>query len=817
MNVSSKPSHRWLAVLVSLLLALTPVLAYADAGEDAIGDVETEASESLDGTTSEATPAVESEDTVGQQPELSVAEPEVEALELIDSEEGLSTLSATDSLTPLAPTDFSSVYIYVSASQNLVLDIFGNSTAAGADAISWPANYKANQRFNITQVAASPDPSDPYYIISPSHSNLVLDIYGGGATDDARVIQWPLKNDGSLNQYWQLREAPGGGVVIVSALNPDLVLDAVSTSSSQNTKVRTYDPAASSQVLTIVDPAVTQVLTYPSSAPSWLTLETAYAMAATSDTSKVLDIPGNSTSNGAQPALWEPKTSDALNQEFWFAQDPDTGFYTVQALNSGLYLDVYARQLFAGTAIIQWSRTGVNQLFDIVEVAPNQVQIISVSNGLALAIEADKLVLAKPDASQPNQVFELEARDDSTDALADGALVNWKLASNGNQLIDISGAAGAGAEALLWSSHGNANQKFQVEALGSNQYTLLSAHAGTWLASDGASATTTLNPLDYSPTAPAEAIWTPLRAPGGYKLQNAAGGYLLATGSALSLTTDPSQATLFKYQSTEFFGGDGYYQLRFGNLYLDVTGASKSNGAALTLWTAVKRSNQKFKLEWRGGGYFSLMGAASDKVLDINGNNPAPAAVIQWGYNGQDNQLWQVVVEPGVGAVLQSKTGAWLAKPAAAGKGLQTTDDPAEALVLTSVNKTSYTRYFGTYVDVNLSTQHFMFIKDGELIVESDVITGNPNRGWGTPTGHWRVLYKTRDTHLVAFDYDTFVQYWMPFTTMGHGLHDCYWKDGFGGTTYLWNGSHGCVNIPTEYARELYENIDVGTEVWVHW
>ena len=36
------------------------------------------------------------------------------------------------------------------------------------------------------------------------------------------------------------------------------------------------------------------------------------------------------------------------------------------------------------------------------------------------------------------------------------------------------------------------------------------------------------------------------------------------------------------------------------------------------------------------------------------------------------------------------------------------------------------------------------------------------------------------------------------------------------GDIYINNGSHGCVNLPHNAAKEIYENVDTGTMVLVH-
>ena len=120
-----------------------------------------------------------------------------------------------------------------------------------------------------------------------------------------------------------------------------------------------------------------------------------------------------------------------------------------------------------------------------------------------------------------------------------------------------------------------------------------------------------------------------------------------------------------------------------------------------------------------------------------------------------------------------------------------------------------------TYAEISIGGQHIWFVKDGETIISSDVVTGNPNVGNGTKTGVYSLKYKERNATLVGDNYRTPVMYWMPFNG-GQGLHDANWRGSFGGRIYLGNGSHGCVNLPPSVAAKLYENISVGDPVIIY-
>ena len=118
----------------------------------------------------------------------------------------------------------------------------------------------------------------------------------------------------------------------------------------------------------------------------------------------------------------------------------------------------------------------------------------------------------------------------------------------------------------------------------------------------------------------------------------------------------------------------------------------------------------------------------------------------------------------------------------------------------------------GTYIEVSVSDQYLWAFIDGERVLGTDVVTGNAGNH-DTPRGVFRILYKERNATLVGEDYSSPVSYWMPITWSGVGLHDASWRGSFGGSIYKSNGSHGCINMPTWAAKELYNSFSSGTPV----
>jgi hypothetical protein len=117
---------------------------------------------------------------------------------------------------------------------------------------------------------------------------------------------------------------------------------------------------------------------------------------------------------------------------------------------------------------------------------------------------------------------------------------------------------------------------------------------------------------------------------------------------------------------------------------------------------------------------------------------------------------------------------------------------------------------------VDRSDQMLYAYEGDELFMEEKVSTGlelSP-----TPRGSFRIFRKTPSRYMqgpvpeVTEDsYDMPGVPWnMYFTEQGGAIHGAYWHDHFGSP---W--SHGCVNLPIEKAKELYQWADLGTEVIV--
>ena len=132
-----------------------------------------------------------------------------------------------------------------------------------------------------------------------------------------------------------------------------------------------------------------------------------------------------------------------------------------------------------------------------------------------------------------------------------------------------------------------------------------------------------------------------------------------------------------------------------------------------------------------------------------------------------------------------------------------------------------------TFIQVDLSAQYMWYFVDGLVVFQSPIVTGRPPY-MVTPAGIFIIQEMLRDTILSGavnpetgeVADDTPVAYWMRITwdypVPGIGFHDATWQASFGGDRFLTHGSHGCINMPLDRARELFEMISEHLPVIVH-
>jgi len=109
---------------------------------------------------------------------------------------------------------------------------------------------------------------------------------------------------------------------------------------------------------------------------------------------------------------------------------------------------------------------------------------------------------------------------------------------------------------------------------------------------------------------------------------------------------------------------------------------------------------------------------------------------------------------------------------------------------------------------VDLSDQELTAYEGETPILRTKVSTGRPR----TPTviGTFRIYLKLRAQTMTGPGYRLPNVPYVMYFYKGYALHGTYWHNNFGRPM-----SHGCVNLPTPIAEQLYQWADIGTPVVV--
>lgn len=127
-----------------------------------------------------------------------------------------------------------------------------------------------------------------------------------------------------------------------------------------------------------------------------------------------------------------------------------------------------------------------------------------------------------------------------------------------------------------------------------------------------------------------------------------------------------------------------------------------------------------------------------------------------------------------------------------------------------------------TYIEIDINRQHLWYYKDGELMTNTPIVTGDPTRGVATPKGVWKVWSREKDRSLVGIvpegsaDYSSYVDFWMPVNWSGVGIHNSRWRTEFGGGIYNGSGSYGCINLPYDPSKIIFDNVEINTPVVIY-
>ncbi len=123
-----------------------------------------------------------------------------------------------------------------------------------------------------------------------------------------------------------------------------------------------------------------------------------------------------------------------------------------------------------------------------------------------------------------------------------------------------------------------------------------------------------------------------------------------------------------------------------------------------------------------------------------------------------------------------------------------------------------------SHLEMDISEQKVYFYLEGNLILEADIISGDPNKGTilGTNLGFTEVL---RISYNVTFEGGKQSDIFILFNWDGEGFHDAGWREDWefdDKDRYLTHGSNGCCNMRDNDVNVIEENTYMGMHVLIH-
>ena len=529
-----------------------------------------------------------------------------------------------------------------------VLDIAGASTANCARLEVYESHMADNQIFRFER-----DDDTGFYKVTCVGSGKVLDNDNRNVSNGAAVLQYD--STGALNQRW-IVQREGSGLSIRSAIDPSYCIDLAGGGASNCTKAEMYRyNGGANQRFSLVSTNIA-----PVSESEDFGFEGWYEISPVADSSLCVDIFNASSDNGAKSLLYNKNSN--LNQ--LFKLEYQNGFYRLISASSGKALELKDGSVIPGVPAQQRAISdSMSQKWKITKNQDGSYSFACAANGLMLGsaeVDSNVSLSGRDGGAGENISFFLTKR---TDLLKEGV---FKIAYGKDQgkVVDIDNASRAdGANALIYSSNSNLNQKWKVKLVSGmeNTYTFESLCSGKYLSVSGSNVVQS----SFSDGS-GEQMWTPVDIDAGaVVLQNIATGKVLdVKGGSNSNGTNVqvyernnSTAQKFIFEPTElvktatyvFHSGANYGQV------VDLNNASTQDGATVTTWTSNNGGNQKWNLSGNGDGTYRISNAANGKVLDVSGGTVSDGTrVAQYSWHNGLSQKWYVAYDKEGGFVFES-------------------------------------------------------------------------------------------------------------------------------------------------------------------
>ena len=602
-----------------------------------------------------------------------------------------------------------------------------------------------------------------------------------------------------------------------------------------------------------------------------------YIIVSKIDGFKALQTAEASNDDGKQIELYD--CDGSTTQKFKLFSDEATGYYTITNAKSGKAIAVKNDSKAAGTLIVQnnisdslgqkWILVEKDGYYMIQSALDGSPLLLTLRNG-SIAKGSDAILEEAKDAA--SQLFSFLISKPSV-TINDG-VYEISSALDSNMKCDILGAnMGDKGNLQIYKSNGTNAQRFIISKTSGNQYTITSYNSGKAVDLNTASKAVKTNVQQYTPNGSAAQKWT-IRNVGDGTL------YITSVVSGLPLEVQNGKASnnanIFVNKSTGSKAqrftftkiddsrvqpiANGVYLIhsrKNNNRVIAVEDGSRLQRANIQLQYNDNASFQKFRFTYAGKGYYKIQNVKSKHMIDLQNASYANTTNIQqWNDNGTLAQLWLphkntdgtfTFISAKSGRVLDAAGGSmadatniWaysfnnsdaqkftLTKTSgsdstAINYGTLNVDSVLSAMFKKAQDYSSATNYL---VLCNITKHRLVLFKESEgrwlSVMDSPISVGKASTP--TPTGTFTVY-----NHWEYFDGDykesqlTYQCWWSTCFYGSYYFHSVLYDYNSGYPGRLRDGrmnvnvSHGCVRMPLEKAKYLYDHSPIGTKVRVY-
>jgi len=147
----------------------------------------------------------------------------------------------------------------------------------------------------------------------------------------------------------------------------------------------------------------------------------------------------------------------------------------------------------------------------------------------------------------------------------------------------------------------------------------------------------------------------------------------------------------------------------------------------------------------------------------------------------------------------------------------------ASAIFTKQMAPVTYNAGVGKLIVVSLSRQVLTAYQDGAVVLTTFVATGRPQLP--TPPGVYSIFHRYSPYKMISpWPYGSpwwyppsWTSFAMEFIGGGYFIHDAPWRSWYGPGANLYNGTHGCVNVPYSSMATLWNWAPIGTTVVVQY